>query len=44
MRTIALLAILAAPQAAPEIPQGKFEGLHALIKPQAGEFARDRTN
>ena len=39
MRTIALLAILAAPQAAPEIPKEKFDRLHALIKPQGGQFA-----
>jgi hypothetical protein len=39
MRTVILLALLAMPQSVPEVPQGKAEGLHALIKPQAGEFA-----
>lgn len=41
MRTLAILALLAAPQQAPEIPADQADALHALIKPQAGEFAYD---
>ena len=39
MKTLALLTLLGAPQAVPEIPKEKFDRLHALIKPQADEFA-----
>jgi len=42
MRTHALILLLMAalqPQSAPELPRGQFDRLHALIKPQAGEFA-----
>ena len=39
MRTIALLAILAASQQAPDLPREKVDALHALIKPQGDEFA-----
>ena len=42
MRTIALLLLLMASfqsPSAPEIPREKADQLHALIKPQGGEFA-----
>ena len=39
MKTIALLALLTAAQTVPEIPKEKFDGLHALVKPQGAEFA-----
>ena len=41
MRILAAIVLLAALQStpAPELPREKFDRLHALIKPQGGEFA-----
>lgn len=38
MTTTALLALLAAFQTTPELSREKFERLHAMVKPQPGEW------